>query len=358
MKKIEIENLDTENKFLIDWFSFTSKIHSFESVILFLGLDNVTFQDIYGCQGYHNRKYFDGINIHYNSDRNEGVWVEMSGQGCRNFETYSRLSFSDIFRSITSDTDSYHVTRLDVAYDDFKGVIPLKKLSKQILKNHFVSKFHSSSCTVTQASGCQGITCNLGSCRSDVRFRVYDKAFERGYIEDIQNGFSWTRFEMQLRDNNALNFINSSMEQSVGNVFKGVLLNYFRVCDVNKSDSNRRRWKTSKWYKKFVDKIEKVSLFTKCEIEYNLFNCENYVYHQSGNAIDTLIKIKGEDTFLEELRKFKSETSLKYKELYNKYVIGKELEQSKLSGEILSAEKKWNSIDNTIRIDTETGEVL
>lgn len=356
MKKVDIENLNTENKFLVDWLSFTSKIHSPESIIDFLGLNRIIFEEIYGCQGYHNRKYFDGINIHYNSERNEGIWLEMSGQGCRNFETYSNLSFYDLFINIISDSDSYHVTRLDVAYDDFSGVIPLRKLSKQILKNHFVSKFHSNSCTVTQASGFQGITCNLGSCRSDVRFRVYDKAFERGYIEDIQNGFSWTRWEIQMRDDNALNFIRSSIEQSVGDVFKGVLLNYFRVCDMNKSDSNKRRWNTSKWYRKFIGEVEKVSLFTKCEADYNLFKCENYVYHQSGNAIDTLIKIKGKDVFLEELRKFKSETSLKYKELYNKYVV--DSEHKKISDEISSLENDWINLDNNIKIDPETGEVL
>ena len=36
----------------------------------------------------------------------------------------------------------------------------------------------------------------------------------------------------------------------VGTVFKGVLLNYFRVVDVCATDSNKRRWKMSKWFEK------------------------------------------------------------------------------------------------------------
>ena len=134
MENLEKSKIDTQNKFLIDWFSFTSKIHNIESIIRFLGLEELKFEEIYGCQGYKNRHYFDGINIHYNSERNEGVWVEMSGQGCRNFETYSKITFDDLFILILcGDSGDYHVTRLDVAYDDFNRLIPLKKLSKQVL---------------------------------------------------------------------------------------------------------------------------------------------------------------------------------------------------------------------------------
>lgn len=346
MNRVDIKNLNTENKILIDWFSFTSKVHSAESIIEFLGLSELKFIDIYGCQGYKMRKYFDGINIHYGSERNEGVWVEMSGQGCRNFETYSSISFYELFNDVLSSRDDYHVTRLDVAYDDFEGIIPLKKLSKQILKGNFVSKFRSNNCTVTQSAGFSGITCDLGSCRSDVKFRVYDKAYERGYFDDIKNsGFTWNRWEVQMRNDHAMSFMEAvqTSDFNVGEVFCGVLLNYFRPCDFSRTDSNKRRWKISKWFAKFINNAKKVKLFTKCETEYNLYKCEDYVYRQCGNAIDTLLKIKGSKAFIRELRERKCETSLKYKELLNKYYYNKNLEDEKIFKEIVSTEKKFRN---------------
>lgn len=324
---------NTNNKFLIDWLSFTSKIDSDSSIFDVLGLTGLksSFQLIYGFQGYRHRLYFDGISIHYCHSKNDGVWVEMSGQGCRNFETYSSISFTELFKIILSNEDSgdYHTTRLDVAYDDFKRIIPLRKLSKQILDVHFVSKFNPKSCTVMQAAGRQGITCDLGSRKSDLKFRVYDKAFERGYFEEIEkDGFSWTRWEAQLRDDRASSFMRYSLDSGVGRVFKGVVSNYFRTIDVNKSDSNKRRWKTSKWFLDFIGDVEKISLFTPCKTDYNLYKCERYVYTQAGNAVDTLIKIKGVDVFLSELSSSKSETTPKYKELLSTYQAHKLADQN------------------------------
>lgn len=314
------ENRD--NKFLVDWLSFTSKIDSDASILDVLGLSHIkkSFELIYGFQGYSSRLYFDGISIHYGHSKNEGVWVEMSGQGCRCFETYSTLSFPELFDIIVFNqvVGDYHVTRLDVAYDDFKHIIPLRKFSDQVLDFHFVSKFNSKSCTVTQAAGYEGITIDLGSRKSKLKFRVYDKAFERGFYEEIETqNFSWTRWEAQLRDDLAFNFIQCVADQSIGEVFKGVLLNYFRVVDPDPTDSNKRRWKMSRWFKKFVGAAEKISIFTPCKTDYNLYKCERYVYSQAGNAIDTLIRIKGVDTFVDELRASKSEMTPKYKELLN-----------------------------------------
>lgn len=315
---------NTDNKVLVDWLSFTSKIDSDSSIFDVLGLTSIksNFQLIYGFQGYRHRLYFDGISIHYCHSKNAGVWVEMSGQGCRNFETYSKISFPELFKIILTNEESedYHTTRLDIAYDDFNRVIPLRKLSKQILDEHFVSKFNPKSCTVLQAAGRQGITCDIGSRKSALKFRVYDKAFERGFFEEIEkDDFSWVRWEVQLRDDRASSFIRCTLDMSVGQVLSCVVLNYFRAIDENKSDSNKRRWKTSKWFLNFIGDVEKISLFTPCKTDYNLFKCERYVYTQAGNAVDTLIKIKGVDVFLSELSASKSETTPKYKELLSTY---------------------------------------
>lgn len=45
-----------------------------------------------------------------------GVWCEMSGQGCRTFESFSSRSWESLFSWIAA--QELKITRLDVAFDD------------------------------------------------------------------------------------------------------------------------------------------------------------------------------------------------------------------------------------------------
>lgn len=315
MKEKNIRN--TDNKILIDWLSFTSKIHSPDSIIELLGLTGIKFTETYGMQGYQDRLIYDGISIHYNSHRNEGVWVEMSGQGCRAFETYCHYddSFLYLFEYFKEFPEEYHITRLDVAYDDFIGVIPLKSFSRDVLNKNYVSRFKDDSMTVTCSAGRVGYTIDCGSRKSDIKFRVYDKSYERGYRGDEH--FTWNRFEIQMRNDRALNFIKLLDSDNLGEIFCGVIVNYLRIVKPDKNDSNKRRWHTKKWFSEFIGHAECISLFTKCDLEYNLAKCEDFVYRHCGNALDTLIEIKGTEKVLEELKERKPARSQKYIQLIN-----------------------------------------
>lgn len=308
---------NTENKILIDWLSFTSKIDSFESIIEFLGLVGCKFTSTYGMQGYQDRLIYDGISIHYNSSRNEGVWIEMSGQGCRTFETYCEYkdSFLYLFEYIKEYPDDYHVTRLDVAYDDFKNYIPIKSFSRDVLNKNYVSRFKDCSMTVTCAAGLVGYTIDCGSRKSDIKFRIYDKAYERGFRDE--DHFNWNRFEIQMRNDRAFNFIKMLDSENLGQIYCGVIVNYLRIVKPDIKDSNKRRWNMKKWFKDFIGQAERVSLFTKCETDYNLAKCEDFVYGHCGNALDTLIQLKGLGKVYQELQERKPEKSQKYIQLIN-----------------------------------------
>ena len=115
MEKLNLpENRD--NKFLIDWLSFTSKCDSDNSIFQLLGLEHIKqhFQHIYGFQGYRQRLYFDGISICYDgfSQKNGdmGICVEMSGKGLRNWEEYSSANYEKIFDLIRR---NYHLEPVD-----------------------------------------------------------------------------------------------------------------------------------------------------------------------------------------------------------------------------------------------------
>ena len=65
-----------------------------------------------------------------------------------------------------------------------------------------------------------GTSCQIGSPKSKVLVRIYDKAAERG----LADGRHWVRVELQLRDKRAEEFLKIPM--CIGKAFAGVLLNY------------------------------------------------------------------------------------------------------------------------------------
>lgn len=71
------------NCVIYDWVSITSKIHSPQNIIEDLGLQDVTWETVAGARGYRDRLYWNKISIHFNGREDMGVWLEMSGHGCR-----------------------------------------------------------------------------------------------------------------------------------------------------------------------------------------------------------------------------------------------------------------------------------
>lgn len=129
---------EKENIVLYDWLSFTSKNHTPEQLIEALGLTHCPWQDTKGAHGYRDRKYFSCISVHYNGREDMGVWVELSGQGCRTFESLSAKSWDDLFQWIT--VQQLKITRLDVAFDDHTGVLDIDQIVEDTRRKHYVSR--------------------------------------------------------------------------------------------------------------------------------------------------------------------------------------------------------------------------
>lgn len=129
-----------------------------------------------------DRLYFGCISVHYNGRDDMGVWVEMSGQGCRNFEDLTTLpnKWEDIFNFINS--NDLHMTRLDVAYDDHTGVLDINKVADDTEALRFVSRMNYWE-TVRSS---KGISVQIGSPQSKVLVRIYDKAAEKASWEDLR----------------------------------------------------------------------------------------------------------------------------------------------------------------------------
>jgi len=293
-----------KNCVLVDWLSFTSKIDDVLTVMELLGFEPSAFQTIKGMHGYTEREYYDGVNIHYGG-RDE-VWVEMSGNGCRVFESFGHGDWLQLLSVLVNDPASYHITRLDIAYDDHQGLLDIDKMAQDCLQGHFISRWRW--WQVVQSS--QGISIYHGSPKSDARLRVYDKAAEKG-----KEGH-WVRVEMQLRDGRATEFSRQMLDTPLGELYCGVLSNYIRYVVPDGTDSNRWRWDMQGYWADFLGDAEKIKLYVAPGIEYNFANLEGYVVNQAGAAVAAYIRIVGEEEYLAVVeKKLNISRNPKYKQL-------------------------------------------
>lgn len=306
--------MDIDNNICFDWLTFSTKNDSVRSVIDLLGLSHckIRWDSCAGARFYRDRLYYDGISIFYNGiNDNMGICVELSGQGCRNFEELSSISFMQLFSVLCSD-DGYNVSRLDVAFDDFDNILDLNTIIHDVHEFNFVSKFKPECFRVEEHAGHVGQTVYCGSASSSVMFRIYDKKYEKKR-DDLNH---WVRFEMQLRNERAFNFIKQLINNdfSIGQGFFGVLNNYLRFV-VPSSDSNKRRWDTAPYWIKFLKSLEVISIYTSHDTDYNIVRTEKYIHRQAANSIEALINYKGVDKFLLDLIHDKSEYTSKYEQI-------------------------------------------
>lgn len=292
---------------LYDWLSFTSKSHTPEQLIEALGLRHCPWQEIKGAHGYRDRKYFSSISVHYNGREDMGVWVELSGQGCRAFESFSQVGWDGLFQFISG--NGLKITRLDVAFDDHSGLLDIRRIVEDTQEGNYVSR---SDYWETVLSS-KGSTVQIGSPQSKVVIRIYDKARERRCPE----GEHWIRVELQLRDDRAVQF--TRLPLGLGEAFSGVLLNYLRYVIPDETDSNKWRWLLQPYWLAMLEVVTPIRIYTSPGTEYNLERCQSYVIGQAGNAIDCMIQIYGLHEFKAMVDKRGTSSNPKYEALVKQY---------------------------------------
>ena len=125
----------------------------------YLGLDPALFQEApYGLMGYQRVLRFGDIQVLYDPRENEyfrdmGVCVSMSGNGCRAFETMSRLTikgakdtqgtastaFPVLFQLLAAEP-SANISRIDIACDDREGYLSMDDIVGKVQGNEINSR--------------------------------------------------------------------------------------------------------------------------------------------------------------------------------------------------------------------------
>jgi phage replication initiation protein len=278
---------------LVDWVSFTLKnVQHVQDVIDILGLDSNLFMDCKnGEHGYLSQKRFGGISIFYDGREDMGIHVNISGQGCRQFETYSSMSWSLFFNLLFN--FELNITRLDVAVDDFTGTLKLATIKRKIRDALITSRFRDAieiRKTHLKDGSSKGDTVYFGSPTSDIQVRFYDK-----YLERLESGFeieegieSWVRAEIQLRDDRAYAaaVILSTEELQVGEMVKGILKNYIRFL-VKGHQKNKSYWSTAPFWIKFLDNVEKLALSQQAP-DRTIERTYNWIEKQADTSIALL----------------------------------------------------------------------
>ena len=300
-----------ENRIIFDWLSFTTRKHSVTELIELLKLQECPFETVRGSKGFMWRQYYNGISIHFNENElnraGDFIWLEMSGQGCRSFESFGSGDYETLFDLVRRDPENIHLTRIDIAFDDMTGVFDVKQICDEVRFENFVSR----TSTYQSIYSNSGNAVYFGSKKSNVFIRIYDKAAERGYDGEK---FHWVRCELQLKDINAKGFVDKLYDHDLRELYLGVLKNYlsFRVPT---NDSNKRRWPQAEWWSKFLDDAVRISVWSKPGVDYNLSACERYVMTQPIGSIKALVEIFGKEAFFEMIKNAPAPKNPKYKQL-------------------------------------------
>jgi len=260
----------------------TTRIHSLADVLDILGLSAGDMQQLTGMRGYRDRLYYGGINVHYNGRDDMGVWVEMSGTGCRTYEGFGG-DFMGLMSLVVENNGDMNLTRLDVAYDDKVGVVKLGDIAEALRGGEYVSRWRD----WQVIDGTKGMTINLGSKTSDVLFRIYNKAVQQG-VEG-----TWIRYELQMRDERAFAFARKLVEgQAIGQLWAGIVRNYVRFVDPGQ-DTNKWRWMEKSWWQDLLGDAEKIRIYEVKGEEYNADKLDRYIGEMAGAAIDAYIRLYG-----------------------------------------------------------------
>lgn len=289
---------------LIDWLTFSVKKDNPNEVIRdYLGLDPDLFRDAgYGLLGYNKVLRFSDICVCYEPRQNDyfkdmGVCVSMSGNGCRTFETMSKLgvedkkdgqsvAFSALFRLLAAD-ETANVSRIDIACDDREGYLDMDQIIDKTRSNEINSRMMKRTINFS-LDGIKkaGATVYIGAPTSDFRVRIYDKALEQG-VEG-----HWVRVELVMRSANANAFVAEiTNSENVGKLAAQVINDKFSFID--RDDSNITRCTVCDWWKNFVDELDKVRLVSREVIQHGVEHIRGWIESQVGPSLYVLMKTMG-----------------------------------------------------------------
>ena len=203
-----------------------------------------------------------------------GCYLVMTGRGCNDIYRIlddRGLTFGDMFRRCEKryGLGNFHFTRLDIAIDDKneRPFFTIEQIKKKCEKEEFIANsegYHFDESKFDDFNTAK--TVYIGAGKSELSYRFYDKDKEvctkcNKTLDEIG---SWKRTEMQLRDDKAHAFAMTFKDRpwELGELAFGLLANNLRFVVPNKHETNKSRWKTCRFWERFLGAVEVLKLHT------------------------------------------------------------------------------------------------
>ena len=345
---------------LIDYLSFSLNFEGIDLdyVLHLLMLEEYAeyFEDIGKRSRYEHCYKFGNINIllPYSSRPDMGILVTLTGQGCREFEQlhtnlfhreFNWGKFMERFNREINLSHKVNITRLDIAFDDFIGLLQMDVIEKKLLAGEYVSRFKKwdnvEAHETHSKKGSLGKTVYVGSRSSSCYCKFYDKMAEQMRAcrldEDAMKKLGklthWVRFEVTFKDKVAIQACNTlcfslEPEREVAEMVN----RYFRF--VEPDDKNVSRCSVSKFWIEFIgtEKRSRNKVVSSDWIGYN----KTYLWFKQALA-PTLFALmrtyKNLDGFINDIWQYGSSRLKEHHKL---------LMNCKTMGQRLSNEELWD----------------
>lgn len=239
------------NTITIDYVTFVWDTKTVSEAIYALGLSASTWTTKAGHYPYAHIQRAGNISIAYDNYNERGVFVTLTSQGCREFETFSSIGWADLFGIIRGGEG--HTTRLDIAFDDRTGVLNMQRMKHDRDVANYRSLLSYTAEHRSHKENIMGMSLYFGAKGSNTNIRIYDKDAEQGGL-----GTHWIRVELQLRDAYADTVVKSGL--SIPCIFSSVLKKYLVFLQPNPTDSNKCRWPVAPYWNTLLEGAQTLTL--------------------------------------------------------------------------------------------------
>lgn len=334
----------------IDWLAFTipnqndvflndndGETVNFKLIQL-LNYDLNDFEEIPGRYFYNSGLSLGGyVNVYYNDfskklmkNTNPTRNYVFTGQGCTDLAQKIESDWNWLFNRILELGGK--ITRIDLAIDDFEGVLDFEVMESHLKAGHYRSSKKSYN-VVKQADvngHIKGYTIYIGTMSKSAKgcyyVRFYDKLAQ--YVsknqlpppEAIAND-RWQRYEISFTKTKAMKIVDLMISdgQTIGSIYHEAMRDIVEFLEFDEKQKNKSRWKVCDWWESFLGNCEKIKL-GEPERDADLGRMLEWVRVAVLPAIHTLDEILSNYDFdIYELMKrgFDGELSKKQKRLIN-----------------------------------------
>lgn len=257
-----IENNDSYNNMgacntcFIHWLSFSvEESMSINKIVNeIIRCDSSEFIEVYDYKKGYTKSYkHNSLEIYVYTNlinKTIGSFVEIRGSACEIIQ-------DDMYRVCSEVIKNYgRFSRIDIAFDDYKGLLDLEKIYEASRNGSWSGKFKKTRQIEQHNSKGEtfGKTVCFGSRKSDTYLRIYDKGKQQ------KTDVHWIRCEFEIKNEKANNAIALYLNCcDLGKVYFGLLKNYL-MFKIPSSDSNKSRWKIEPWWEDFLGDAEKVKI--------------------------------------------------------------------------------------------------